>query len=1094
MTIALSEFWTRLVQAGVTTAAGCRDLAKAYTAANAGDPPSNAGLLARFLVEASQLNDFQAAALLTESPITLRVGDFVRTADAAARPLSRWLPVGRVGACETIGLLFPVTNASLVAGAAVDLQQSALWLQAHAAIASESLQPIELYASTAGGPVDLVVSQLDANGAVLAKLIEPGRDYSAVQAAEIGIGIARALESLHAGGLVHGAVRADRVWCRPAGDVVLLRDAVAGAESPLAASSISLFDPLEPPARYAAPEFLTSPTPTAQTDLYGLGCLLFRLVVGRDAFAGETPEQTMQLQQTVNPPELVDAVSRGEAGDPLMRVIAFAMAKNPAARFASAGQFADALVAISGLLKQSAPRVFVPVIAGADQIATAATTTPPKIAAKNPQAVPVKKTGVTKSRTSEVRPEPVQSKPPEAPPQTVSTQVSPPTKSVPKPPPSKSESEGVSVRSEVADTKPAKPKKSTSQPPVILPPNNPDAAAPAVASTQPSPPIPSVAADMVSNGPDSQPELQIKLQPEPSIEPVPEVEVTESAVAAPDSPPSRPLRKRKKKKSKAPMILGAMCVPILMLLIMLIVYDPSSSNEKKSRTRLKLPDKIPSVVGSSGTKKPTAPTPPVVAALDGYHVAQSETLLWAPPYPVGNTAPLNLLPPGPAVVVSVLVEKVLPTELYSSMQPEFAGLVNAAASRSKVSVDQIQRCTVALHPGESGWAELSLAIELKTPKQLSDLTETWGVAASRTPTGDTIYAGDEPDSDAYFVIADEGVVTKFAVGSIARMMEVAELGGGAIPLPRSLQKLWDQSSDQASVTVMATPNFLFADGRELLATSLPQIVKPLRSLLIPDVSGALLTATVADEKLFAELRLAPAGGVSQAQLTRTLDEQVKAWPTWAENFVVDNNPDSSWRLLAIRMPAMLKFVSGQVRVGVAGGLPTANVYLPDQAAAQVSLATMFAMNTTSQAGEMTVASDTRALTLDEMLDRKMSVSFDQESLEFAIDAIVDEFAGSLPKGSELPPVRIIGSDLEKMGITQNQQIRNFAKTDIPLRTVLTDLVLGANPDKTATGPADPKQALVWVISDDPESPGNPAILVTTRVASQDKYTLPKEFQ
>jgi len=312
-------------------------------------------------------------------------------------------------------------------------------------------------------------------------------------------------------------------------------------------------------------------------------------------------------------------------------------------------------------------------------------------------------------------------------------------------------------------------------------------------------------------------------------------------------------------------------------------------------------------------------------------------------------------------------------------------------------------------------------------------------------------------------------------------------------LPRSLQKLWEQSSDQAGLTVLATPNFLFADGRELLATSVPQIVEPLKGLLIPDVSGALLTATIADNQLFAELRLSPAGGVSLAQLTRTLDQQVQAWPTWAENFVVDNNPDASWRLLAIRMPAMFRFVSAQIRVGVSGGLPTANVYLPDQAAAQVSLATMFALNMTSQAGGASVASETPVLTLDEMLDRKMSVSFDQESLEFAIDAIVAEFAGSLPKGSELPPVRIIGSDLEKMGITQNQQIRDFSKTDMPLRTVLTDLVLGANPDKTATGPADQKQALVWVISVDPNSPGDPAILVTTRVASQDKYTLPKEF-
>ncbi len=133
------------------------------------------------------------------------------------------------------------------------------------------------------------------------------------------------------------------------------------------------------------------------------------------------------------------------------------------------------------------------------------------------------------------------------------------------------------------------------------------------------------------------------------------------------------------------------------------------------------------------------------------------------------------------------------------------------------------------------------------------------------------------------------------------------------------------------------------------------------------------------------------------------------------------------------------------------------------------------------------------LSIDEMLDRKMSVSFDQESLEFAIDVIVSEFNRSLPAGSTMPPVRIIGSDLQKMGITQNQQIRAFTKDELPLRKVLTDLVVGANPDKTATGPDDPKQSLIWVVAKDPNDPNKSEILVTTRQAAENQYELPREF-
>jgi len=191
---------------------------------------------------------------------------------------------------------------------------------------------------------------------------------------------------------------------------------------------------------------------------------------------------------------------------------------------------------------------------------------------------------------------------------------------------------------------------------------------------------------------------------------------------------------------------------------------------------------------------------------------------------------------------------------------------------------------------------------------------------------------------------------------------------------------------------------------------------------------------------------------------------------------------------------MMRFVVDQTRFGISGGSVVANMYLPKQAVPQVTLATLLAMNTRAGGSVSAIATPTQSLSLEEMLARKMSVSFDQESLQFAIDAIVGDYKRTLPAGSTLPPVKIIGSDLQKMGITQNQQVRDFTKTDLPLRTVLTDLVLGANPNKSATGPKDPKQALIWVLADDPENPGQKAILVTTRQAAENKYDLPEEFR
>jgi hypothetical protein len=424
-------------------------------------------------------------------------------------------------------------------------------------------------------------------------------------------------------------------------------------------------------------------------------------------------------------------------------------------------------------------------------------------------------------------------------------------------------------------------------------------------------------------------------------------------------------------------------------------------------------------------------------------------------------------------------------------------VIGSITARAKVPVDSISRCSAAMYPGKDGWPEISLAIELKQPQPSSELIKRWQVAASRTPDGATIYAGDEVDSDAFYLAdsaADSTMVSRFAVGSVKRISEVAAAEGGAVVLPRSLQTLWNGSSDQADLVVLTTPNFLFADGRSLLQSSAPELVRPLKRVLIPDVAGAVMTAHLSDDQVYAEIRLAPSG-ISEAALMRAIRDSIQTWPVWADEFIVDSVPDPSWRLLASRLPSMMRFVVDQMRYGISGKSVVANTYLPEQAVLQATLATLLALNTPpGNAPAVATTEPDKTLTLDEMLDREMSVSFGQESLEFAIDAIVSDFKRTLPAGSTLPPVRIIGGDLQLMGITQNQQVRDFSKSGVPLRTVLTDLVRGANPDKTATGPKDPKQALIWVVSDDPDNPGQKVILITTRQAADGKYELPVEFR
>ena len=74
MTVALSEFWARLVRNGVTDAAGCKRYAVGYAEKAGGLPPEDAVALAKYLVKSGVLTPYQAKSLLVSESVTLRHG------------------------------------------------------------------------------------------------------------------------------------------------------------------------------------------------------------------------------------------------------------------------------------------------------------------------------------------------------------------------------------------------------------------------------------------------------------------------------------------------------------------------------------------------------------------------------------------------------------------------------------------------------------------------------------------------------------------------------------------------------------------------------------------------------------------------------------------------------------------------------------------------------------------------------------------------------------------------------------------------------------------------------------------------------------
>jgi hypothetical protein len=586
-----------------------------------------------------------------------------------------------------------------------------------------------------------------------------------------------------------------------------------------------------------------------------------------------------------------------------------------------------------------------------------------------------------------------------------------------------------------------------------------------------------------------------------AVKPAQEKTAAEDAVA---EKPKR-LRKRTKRNRRGPILIGSSAVAILLLLVAILLRPGDEAPQPKPRPtpRPTAPQVAQSTAPSTSSASPSSTAPASSTGQSGYELVSDQRVLWAPPWPADSAAPpLDLVVPGAQAIVSVRPRSMLQNRSGADwvgwFGQEISPSLETLAKRAGVAADQIDRVVIGLVPGVDGVPDATLAVWLAEPTELKSLRSKWGVTASRTPDGVTLFTGDEPDSDAYFVagesVTDSTLVSSFAVGKLELVRMIAEGGGGPILMPPPLRSAWDQTSAQADLIAMVIPNFLFADGRSLLQRFAPRAIDPLKRLLIPEVSAVVITVDT-QEHWYGELRLVPGGGATPPGLAKTVQDRVAELPGSAETFAIESNVDPSWRAIAIRLPQYLRAIQDQTRYGVSGNLPTANFYLPAAAAPQVTLASLLALSTAPQSPVEAVAAPPAAgpMSIGQMLETEMSISFEQESLEFAVSMIGDEFAGALGEGATRPKITIIGGDLEKSGITQNQQIRDFKMRDVPLREVLTRMVAGANPDKTATSTADPKQSLVWVV--DPASTDQaPALLITTRPQADAKgYELPKEF-
>ncbi|MBW3598173.1 MAG: hypothetical protein KY475_12995, partial [Planctomycetes bacterium] len=315
-------------------------------------------------------------------------------------------------------------------------------------------------------------------------------------------------------------------------------------------------------------------------------------------------------------------------------------------------------------------------------------------------------------------------------------------------------------------------------------------------------------------------------------------------------------------------------------------------------------------------------------------------------------------------------------------------------------------------------------------------------------------------------------------------------------LRREMERLLRVSDAQRHVSVLLAPSFLFFDAQKLFSGDLEKLQAPLEAFLGDGLQAGLASAHLGD-RFYVEVRLHGSLDLDKGRLASEMRDRLAQMPDEIESYIARLVPHPYWRRLALRFPPMIRYLHQQTRIGTEADHAIINAALPGKAAPNLAAAAELTL--VSEPGAAYVAeaqpAGPQVTTMEELLDHKITMSFPQQSLDFAMAELANEVRDTLPNLPFPFEIEIMGKHLEMNGITQNQSIRDFEARDKPVKEVLTAMVMKANPIQTVKSPGEADQKLIWVVGPDPDDPAKKVILITTRdAAAQEGYTLPEVFR
>ena len=459
--------------------------------------------------------------------------------------------------------------------------------------------------------------------------------------------------------------------------------------------------------------------------------------------------------------------------------------------------------------------------------------------------------------------------------------------------------------------------------------------------------------------------------------------------------------------------------------------------------------------------------------------------LWESPT-TGKAIELRYVPPTTEIFLHARPHELAQAEsgnrLLTGISRTFAGPMETLRSSVGVELQQMATLTIALYPGEAGTYSAMYCVSTTNDISIDSLKSAWeDVVEVRTKDGDKIFATD----DTAFLItsteSDENV--SFVAGEPKLVQELAMQDGRSV-LTRPLQRLAQRTDRERHLSFLASPRSLTDSYGRSLWGDLGNTIIPRLRVFFPDSVRGMSAQLHVDEGEYLEVHFEHSADVTTEDLKEQLQSKVRMAVSGVGTFASTLPKLDYWDNVRQRILPMTGLFLNDLRWDVEFDNLIANTWLPPDAAQNLIAASELTLAFANSVALTEVASTKQTpKTIEELLASKRSLNIaNPPDLNILLTEIANDVNDDFPDMPFRFKITLMGNDLQKEGITQNQRPGPLAFEDLALADILTEIMTSANPDKDITGPADPNCKLLWIVVTNEESEEK-SLAITTRTAA-----------